>query len=354
MSRQRFLVPALVLAATSFAACGGGGGDNSATFADQLQDSCRSLSSSLRNIDDPSSLDQTEKAAKDASSAYDDAGTSLSKLSAPSKLAKDFQNLKDNFADEVDLYNDIAKAARAGETNTINTKLRNLAQVDGENADLADSLDARACKLSVVISSAATTTTEVPTTAATVPPTEVVDTLPPLTDPPTTAPRPTDPPETAPPSTESTTSPSVEDKAIIDRSGDLIPKGDYSFIDSGQDKVVLIRTLYAIVPKVNNQKGTMFGVDVINNGVAITRVVVFEPASPLTPGSASDVVKILASGNTTPTPATYGGLAGALFQAQDNFFFVSESSGKLILSVGKDEQSIALGTAEFSDSFSPS
>ena len=63
-------------------------------------------------------------------------------------------------------------------------------------------------------------------------------------------------------------------------------------------------------------------------------------------------MKVLAS-STTPTPATYGSLAGALFQTQDNFFFVSDSSGVLVLAVGKDEQSIALGTAEFAESFTP-
>lgn len=352
MGRQRqIFLPALVLAATVFAGCGSSGGGT--TFADQLQDSCRTLSRSLRNIDDPTSLDDTAKAANDASAAYDSAVSALKKLKAPSKQASDFKQLQNNFADEVDLYDDVAKAARAGDSARVSSRLKDIATVDKESADLAGSLDARACQQSAVISNApgATTTTEnttPPTDVTTPAPTDPPETLPPLTDPATTPP--TTAADTLPPATGVTTAPANDGKTIVDRSADLVPLGEYSFIDAGQDKVQLIRTLYAVVPKVRNQSGTMFGVDVLNNGTAITRVVVFEPDSPLLEGSAADVVKVLASGKPT-TDVTYGSLVGTSFQTDDNLFFISDSNGRLVLSVGKDEQSLKIGTTEFAESY---
>lgn len=352
MGRQRYFIPALTVAAMALAGCGSDGGG--ATFADQLQDSCRTLARSLREINEPTSLDETEQAANDASSAYDAAVADLKKLSAPSKQGPDFKQLQNNFADEVDLYVDIAKAARAGDAGKVASKLGDIATVDSESADLADSLQARVCQPSAVIIAApdvTTTTTETtPPTEVTSAPTDPPETFPPLTDPPVTAPPPTQPAETFPPPTEATTSPSDNEKAIIDRSGDLVPQGDYSFIDSGQDKVALIRTLYAVVPKVRNQTGTMFGVDVLNNGVAITRVVVFQPDAALLEGSAADVVKVLASGTPT-TDVTYGALVGTSFQTGENLFFISDSNGRLVLAVGKDEPSLNLGTTEFAESY---
>ena len=176
------LVPAALVAVTLLGACGSDGGDSKAKFADQLQDECRTIARGLRDIDTPSGDDLAdfEAAAKDASKVYDTGLTALKKLKAPSNESADFKDLQANISDQVDVFDQIATAAKKDDAATIKTKVASLKKINKDNADLADSLDASSCafkavfvdvptdtkpaKTTTTTTTKATTTTEAPTT----------------------------------------------------------------------------------------------------------------------------------------------------------------------------------------------
>ncbi|MEO6156471.1 MAG: hypothetical protein ABIQ39_02450, partial [Ilumatobacteraceae bacterium] len=319
MRKHRIWAPAAVLIATTLGACGSSGG-SSASFTDQLQSACRSISQGLRNIDVPKSLDDVAKAATKASAAYEDGLSQMTKLKVPSKQNADFKSLNSNFIDEQGLYDEIAAAAKKGDSATVATKVSSLNKILKEDSDLADSLATRGCALDTVITDTAigaTTTTTIKATTTTVAETT---TVPPVTLPPTVAP-------TVAPTEVPTTASGASNKTIIDFAGKLTPQGDYTFVDAGADKVQAIETAFNLSPLIAAQSGKIIGVDVIVNSIAITRVFAFLPeANTLTAGSTDQLVGVLA-GSAALTPQTIGTLSGKAFTSGGNLFFIAEDSG---------------------------
>ncbi len=131
------LVPAALVAVTLLGACGSDGGDSKAKFADQLQDECRTIARGLRDIDAPSGDDLAdfESAAKDASKVYDTGLTALEKLKAPSNESADFKDLQANISDQVEVFDQIATAAKKDDAATIKTKVASLKKINKEVKD---------------------------------------------------------------------------------------------------------------------------------------------------------------------------------------------------------------------------
>jgi hypothetical protein len=350
MRMHRVLAPAAIVIAATLSACGssgGGGGDSS--FAGSVQDTCRTMARGLRNLDAPVKLKDFATVSDDASTIFQDGGAALKKLKAPSKLTADFKELQSNFSDAVNLFDEIGSAAKKGDDATVTTKISSLSKLDADNSALAKSLDASACALDPVFTTAPPSTAT-PTTVPVV--TSAPTTVPPVTEAPTTVPVVTSAPTTVPVATEvpTTVADTGDNKVLVQVAAKLTPKGNYTFSDAGDDKVTLIRTAFNLSPTVAAQPGNMFGVDVTVGGVAITRIFAFVPtADTLSPGTTAELTTTLA-GTAPTTPLTVGTLTGVQFTSGENLFFLSESNNDIILAVGKDQQSLLLGVQDFVDS----
>lgn len=139
MKKHRLWVPAVVATAMVLGACGSDGGGGGEAFTDQLQTECRTMARGLRSIDAPVKVEDFEQAANDASQVYADGLTALKKLEAPKDQADDFKDLQTNFEDQVDVFDQIATAAKNGGAATVATKITSLTKITTDNAELADS-----------------------------------------------------------------------------------------------------------------------------------------------------------------------------------------------------------------------
>ncbi|MCU1503042.1 MAG: hypothetical protein JWM12_2396 [Ilumatobacteraceae bacterium] len=351
MSKQRIFAPAAVLLAITLGACGSDGGGK-ASFSDQLQEACRTVARGLRDVDQPTSLDDFRTSADDASSVFQAGVVALKKLKAPSAQSSDFKALQSNMNDEIDLFDQISSAAKKGDDKTVTTKISSLKKLDNDNSDLADSLDASSCAFTPVFTAGPQTTTTEP--VDTTPVTDAPTTLPATTVPATTLPPATTVPvttaapvTTAPVITAPTTATAGDNKTIIHLAAEITPKGDYTFVDSDENTVTLIQTALALDPVMAAQPGSLFGVDVIVNDIAITRVFGFVPdGDTLAPGSVEAVESTLGRGAPV-TPATIAGITGGTFTSSGNLFFVAEKGGTMVIVVGKDQNSLETGFGDF-------
>ena len=117
----------------------------------------------LKSIDAPVKIEDFESAATDASKVYDDGLTALKKLDAPMDQADDFKDLKTNFEDQTEVFDQIAAASKKGDAATVATKIASLSKITADNAKLADSLNAKPCAFAAVFTAAppvATSTTK--------------------------------------------------------------------------------------------------------------------------------------------------------------------------------------------------
>ena len=357
MSRKRIFAPVIIVLATTLGACGSDGG-NKASFSDQLQDACRSITRDLRDIDEPATLDDVQKAADDASSVYTDGLAALKKLKAPSKQSSDFDALQANVNDEIDLFDQISAAAKKADDKTVTSKISSLKKLEADDSDLADSLDASSCAFPAVL-------TAVPTTATTTPETTPVDTTPvtdaattvPATEPATTLPATTLPPETLPPLTNpattaapvTTAAAAIGEKQIVQRAAQLSPVGDYTFVDSPAGTVTSLQSVMNLSPVVAPQTGLLFGIDVIVRGIVETRVISFVANGDLTAGSAESLQTTFASGAEI-TQTTIAGVTGGEFTVGDNLFFVAADNPAIVVVVAKDQASLEEGFTDFAES----
>jgi hypothetical protein len=391
MTKQRILAPAVVLLTTLLGACGSSSAKQS--FSEQLQGDCRTVARSLRGIDEPAAVGDFQKAADDASSIYKAGVDALKKLKAPSNQSSDFAQLQSNMNDEIDVLGQISTAAGKGDDTTVSTKVSSLAKIDDDNSKLADSLDASSCAFQPVFTAGPSTSTTSPAPSTTTPSTTAPSTKPSTTRPSTTKPSSTEPGTTgssdtgpgdttgathgpkpipvdttaAPasstaPSTASSTSPGVSttprttgtasgsNKRVVQLADQITPKGDYSFVDSADDPVSIIQTAMDSTPLMQSQPGALFGVDVVVDDIAITRVFGFVPDSEtFTAGSVDALETTLAQGSQI-TPATIAGITGGTFTNAGNLFFVAEKGTTMVIVVGKDETSLEAGFTDFVES----
>ena len=303
---KRVVVSAWVAIAVALASCGRDGtGGSTEGFSDQLASVCRTIDRGIGNLDAATSLDEVRTNATEASALYEDGINELKRLSVPTgdqNFAADVNDLIASFEDQLDSLDDIAKAARAGDQDAVDTKIAGLTDQLAESNDLAESLDISRCELDPVFDAAPPTTEP-----------DVPLTLPIATVPAETLPVETFPIETIP----FDTTPIAGNKTILS-SSDLVPLGDYSFVDAPNDAITSFQTLLDFAPSMAAQSGFVSGVDVLDaNGQQMGRVFAFEAdADVLTPGSLEEVTPYLTSDIPT-SPMTIGTQAGVTWSDPD-------------------------------------
>ena len=345
MRKHRMLVPAALVAVTLLGACGSDGGDSKAKFADQLQGECRTIARGLRDIDTPAgdNLADFEAAAKDASKVYDTGLTALKKLKAPSNEASDFKDLQTNISDQVDVFDQIATAAKKEDAATIKTKVASLKKINKDNADLADSLDASSCAFKAVFVDVPTDTKPAKTTTTTTKATTTTA-APTTTEAPTTTAATT---TAAPPITQT-----AGNKQVVPFAATLTPKGDYTFVDTDDATIEAIRAALSKGPLYDAQSGKISSVDVIDSaGTTITRAFLFvTDADALTPGTVEEAENLV-SGGQPLTPATLGGINGKTFPDPSGVIvFVAADGDTLLVAAGVDNASLDQGLKDLIES----
>lgn len=317
---KQMVVSASVALALALASCGSSSSPPSAQgFSDQLANVCRTIGRGIGNLDAATSLDEVRSNASDASALFEEGLNELKKLTIPSadkNFAADAKDLITSFEDQLDTLDAIAKAAKASDQGTVDTKIGKLTDQAAEGNDLAASLDISRCQLEPVF--AAAPSTSAPDAPSTTEP-DVPLTLPIATLPVGTTPLDTTPLDTTP---------LGSNKEIL-TSTSLVPLGDYTFADSPNGAVTSFQTLLDLAPSMAAQSGRISGVDVIDsNGQSMGRVFAFESdTDPLTPGSFEEVTPFL-SNNLPTTPKTVGTLEGLTFSDPDGttYFLYSESN----------------------------
>jgi hypothetical protein len=297
------------------ASCGGddGAGLSIAEYGDQLNDICRTADREIGDLDEPTTLDDLSGYADDASQAVQDAVRDIKKLSLPvdKSYAADAKDLIASFEDQIDLVDDISKAAGDGDDATVTAKSAKLARSVRDSAALADDLDAKRCALAPL--SAASLAAPIDTVPLeTVP----VDTLPPITLPPVTV-----APVTAPPVDTTPIGSDDDNKTVEALVPQLTPVGGFSFEDVDATVLGSFRTLLGLGPIVALQPGTIGGVTVFDDtGSGVGRVFVFVATGALAAGSAEEVYS---SFTVEPTvQANIAGYEGFTYATEDAQFFI--------------------------------
>ena len=339
-AKQRGGTAVILVTLLGLAGCGDSGGVSSGQFAGKIDDVCRALDRDLTKLDQPATVADLAGYAGDASAAYEDALTALKKLATPSDAGavKDAKSLVANFNDQIDLLDAIARAAGGADQATVDAKTAEFNQLVGENADLADSLDAGRCALDPLAAVTPPATTVPPTTQPPV-------TQPPVTQPPVTQPPVTQPPVTPPPVTGG-------EKTIVPLVTALTPNNGYTFADADQSLASTFQMLLEVASSTAGQSGKIAAVEVFDGGqLPIARLFVFLPETAL-PHSAVDELAALLAGTDPLTPAEVGTLPGVSYSpAGGNFFFVgsdaADAANFLIWGVGADQDSLNKGIAAF-------
>ena len=352
MKKHRVMVPTIAVMVAMLGACGSDGGGG-ASFSEQLQAECRTIARGLRSIDPPTQLADFEQAASDASKVYGDGLTKLKALDAPKDQADDFADLQANYQDQIDLFDQIATAAKNDDAATVTTKITSLDKATEANAELADSLDAKPCAFAAVFTAnpaaAPTTTAAAPTTAApttAAPTTAAPTTAAPTTAAPTTAAPTTAAPTTAAPTTAApTTAAAAGNKVLIPFAVRLTPKGDYSFVDTDESIVTAVREALSAGPLYTAQSGTIGAVDLLDSGgdTVIRAFIFVTDAATLTPGTLEEAENLV-SGGQPLTPATLGGISGKTFPDPTGLtLFVAAEDDTLLVVAGATEADLDQG-----------
>lgn len=302
----------LALVAIS-AACGGDDGLSTGQYADELSDICRTADRAIGDLDEPTTLDDLSNYADDASQAVRDAIKDIKKLPLPGNksYASDAKDLIASLEDQVDLVDDIAKAAGDGDQATVTAKSEKLAKASEETAGLADDLEAKRCALTPLSAAAVAAPVEtVP--VETIP----VETIAPITLPPVTV-----PPQTAPPVDTTAIAPGDDNKTVEALAPQLTPAGPYSFEDVDASVLTGFQVLLGLGPIIAAQPGTIGGVTVFDDaGNGVGRVFVFITTGTLEPGSADDVYS---SFTVEPTAqANFAGYEGFTYASDGTQFFI--------------------------------
>ncbi len=322
MKRATLAIAATLLLGTTIVACGDdGGGGAAASFGDQIDDVCRDLDRALKKLPQAQNVADVKGLASDASTSYEDAVAEMQKIKLPSDKgdARDAKDLIAGFEDQIDLLDQMSKAAGNDDVDTLTTKLKAFTDIADANADLADNLDAKRCAIDTSFTDFADA------------PVDTVDTTPVDTTPvdttPVTAPPETQPPSTAPPETQ----PNLEtNKVSLDAASFLVPAGNFSFQDAPADTLSSWNTLLDLSSLIKPQPGTIGGVDVFDGtGANIGRVFFMVADTTLTPGSIEDLIPIVSSGALN-VPATIGGVPGLKYESNGLFFFLASRDDVIV------------------------
>ena len=124
---RRMVVSASVVVALTMASCGGdSSGPTTAAYSDQLAGVCRTINRGIGNLDAATSLDEVRSNATDSSALFEDGLNELKKLTVPSsdkQFAADVDDLIASFEDQLDTLDAIAKSAKEGDQEAVDTKI---------------------------------------------------------------------------------------------------------------------------------------------------------------------------------------------------------------------------------------
>ncbi|CAB4362834.1 unannotated protein [freshwater metagenome] len=245
--RKAVALAATMAALVTMVACSNSA-PSSSQFANNVDGICRALGTGLGDLSKPSTVDDLKGFADDASHLFASAVTALKKLQVPSgssAATSDAKTLVSNFDHLVDVLDDIATASRTADQATIDDRTTEFESVRAQDADLADSLDAKHCDLDPLFDELA----------------------PPVTDPPVTD------PATTTPITASTDS----NKTTLALAAELVPVDGLTFTDVADNLLTAWTTVLDNSPITAASPGRVAGVEVSKDGTLIANVYIFLP-----------------------------------------------------------------------------
>lgn len=290
---------AVALAATTAMLVASAGCSDSAPsagqFVSKIDGICRRLNTDLGDLSKPTAQDEVKSFALDASDLFAGAVKDLKALEVPaaSGQVSDAKDLVSKLDHLVDVLDDIATAAKAGDDSTVSSKADEFESVRGDIADLADNLDARHCDLDAQFDELA----------------------PPVTEPATTT-----------PNTSTPTGGGTKTPAAI--AAKMVPTGGFSFTDVQADLVTTWGSLVNASPTAAPAGGVIGAVDVSLNGSVIGRLFFFLPDAPLADTVVTELATSLIDG-AAPTGETVSGFPGVSWTNADNVvaFVGAEQAG---------------------------
>ncbi|MEP7045784.1 MAG: hypothetical protein ABI949_03845 [Ilumatobacteraceae bacterium] len=311
---RRIVTSASIVVALALTSCGNDAPAVSANaVSDQLAGVCGTIGRGVANLVPVESLDDVRSNASDAAALFENGVNDLKQLKLPAddqEFTGAVRELIAGFDDQLDALDGIAKAARASDQETVDSKISKLSGQAADSNDLADSLEVIPCRLDPVFVAAPTP----------------VETVPAETVPAETIPAETSPADTAP---AGTTPPSNKNVVSADT---LVPLGDYTFADAPQDAIDGFHALLDLSPTIATQSGRISGIDVRDlSGQPMGRIFAFESdTDPLTPGSLEEVTPFLTSDATT-SPLTIGTEDGVTWADPDGTAYFLLGAGNVLL-----------------------
>ena len=339
MRRVGFAVVTIALVASC-----GGGGETAASAGSKFNDICRTMKSSLSDLDPAADLSEVASNAKDASSILEDGLTDLKKITLPSN-ASDASDLLDNFADQLDAFDAIAKAAKADNAADVQSATDDLTKLNEDSNTLADDADASKCGFSdsliLGLVQSSVTVETVPPTTATVPETVPVDTVAPDTVPLDTVPSDTVPFDTAP----------IGDgtRVSIDFAALLTSPNGYTFENVDPDSLTPMDTLLSLNPATATATGSISGLNIFGaDGSYLGLLYLFLAENPL----ADDVLEQIRPQfdlDSLGVQTTIGEDVGYLTVAADSAEFYTANVDGVLWLLGSDEATVREAFQAFLD-----
>jgi hypothetical protein len=286
------------------------------------------------DLDDPASVDDAATNAKRIADLFEDAVDDLEKV----KLGdddRDAEDLIDNLKDQVDVLDDLNKAAVNADFDGIETAVGALDELQDDAGDLAKDAGARKCAFKAA---GLVTPPDGGVDATTVPP---VDTTgPPVVE--TTVP----PVETLPP-VDTTGQISDGPRSPLDIASIVVSSDGSTFTNVPEEQLVPFDTLLGLSPATAATAGTISGLDVISPaGAFLGRIFFFVPAVSLPDTVQADLLPVF-DVDGVGVPTVFNPDTGFLLIRNGGAEFFSGTPDAVVWILGPDEASIRAAYVTF-------
>ncbi len=329
----------LAVLVVALSACGDNNSEGgSADYADQIDDVCKALENDIEDLDPDNDVADN---AKEASQLMEDAVAELKKIKLPSN-ADEAKDLVDNFSDQLDALDELAKATGDDDKEAAAKAFDDLTELNDDANDLADDLDAKRCAFDADLLAAPlggptiNTDETVPETTPDTTPDTVFDTVPDTTLPPLTTVAVDDTVPAGPAGT----------KTKVPLSVGLTPAGDCAFADNNDSNALL--TLFEIFlvadETANAATGQIAAVNVTrpSDGAFLAQVMLFSSDTPLGAGAEGSLLTIFDS-DSTGAPTTISGIDGVLIARDTTQEFFAADDTIVLWVIGADQLAITAG-----------
>jgi hypothetical protein len=339
---RRYVHLGAIVALCVVSASCGGGDDASGSYVDQLEDACKTFENEIEDLDAADDLKAVEQNADDASALLEDAIADMEKVDLPSS-ADEAKDLIDNFGEQLDLIDDVAKAAGDDDADKVADALEDLGKVGADAAELADDIDARRCSFDEDLFTAALGGGAI----AAPPETDPTNggppiTEPPITDPPITEPTVPEPTVTQPPATEPPPEGPEAAKTPIDVTQILPNPTECAFVDPDDEILItLFESLLNFDPTIRATTGAIGAVNIslAADGSNLGVMYLFTGDGPLQATVEADLLPIF-DGESTGVPLTVAGESGYLITGESGPSFFSASVDAVIWVLGPTQAAI--------------